>query len=101
MGKRCGLTAAERREVVLAFLRHEEPAALLARRHGISETTLHKWRSAFVEGGEAALANGHGDATPQARRVVELERDLTERDRVIGELTIANRVLKKIRDGSI
>jgi hypothetical protein len=48
--------------------------------------------------GEAALANGKGKADPRDRRIAELKRQLFERDRVIGELTIANRVLKKTAD---
>jgi len=60
MGKRPELTAAERREAVLLLLRREEPAGKLARRNGVSEQTLYRWRDEFLAGGEAALANGKG-----------------------------------------
>jgi len=101
MGAPSELSAAERQEIVLALLRREEPAEVLARRHGISANTLYAWRDAFLDGGKAALIPGKGKGDPQSRRILELEKDLVERDRVIGELTIANRILKKVRDGSL
>ena len=101
MGKRSELSVSKRREVVLALLRREEPAARLARRYGISEQTLYRWRDEFLAGGEAALAGSSGkDSDPRKRRIEELERALEQRDQVIGELTIAYRVLKKTADGS-
>lgn len=37
MAKRSDVSAKQRSEAVLALLRREEPAAQLARRHGVSE----------------------------------------------------------------
>ena len=99
MGKRSGLTAAERREAVLVLLRREEPAAKVARRFGVSEQTLYRWRDEFLAGGEAALANGKGGADLRDREIRELKKEVERRDQVIGELTIANRILKKTADG--
>ena len=53
MARKSKLNARERQEVVLMLLRREEPAAALARRYGVSENTLYKWREQFVEGGRA------------------------------------------------
>ena len=99
MARKSKLSVRERREVVLMLLRREEPATALARRYGVSEVTLNRWRDEFIQGGEAAMVNGKGAANGSSRRVQELERALAERDRVIGELTIANRILKKTADG--
>ena len=99
MGKRSNLTVSQRREVVLMLLRREEPAAKLARRFGVSEHTLYRWRDDFLAGGQAALASGKGQSDPRDRENVELKKRLAERDQVIGELTIANRILKKTADG--
>ena len=100
MGRKSELGVAERREVILAMLRREEPAAVLARRYGVSETTLHRWREDFIAAGEAALVSGRGrKAAGQAAEVERLKKDLAKRDQVIGELTIANRILKKTADG--
>jgi transposase len=98
MGKRSKCSATQQQEAVLMLLRREEPAAVLARRYGVSENTLYKWREKFVEGGQAALANGQGSNGASARQIQELERAVMERDRVVGELTIANRILKKTAD---
>ncbi len=102
MGKRSELSAAKRREVVLALIKRGEPAAQLARRYGISEQTLYRWRDEFLSAGEAALSpkkTEKGD--PQRRKIEQLERELAQRDQVIGELTIANRLFKKLSDGSL
>ena len=97
MPKRSDLTPPQRREAVLALLRREEPAAALARRWGVSEQTLYRWRDEFLAGGEAALAAGNGrGADPRDRQIGELEKQIEKRDQVIGELTIANRFLKKL-----
>lgn len=100
MGKRSDLSIPQRREVVLMLLRREEPAAKLARRFGVSEQTLYRWRDEFLSGGEAALADGKGGADPRDREIRELKKEVEGRDQVIGELTIANRILKKTADGS-
>ena len=99
MGKKSKLSAAEQQEVVLKLLRREEPAAVLARRYGVSEPTLYQWREKFLQGGQSAISNGKAAGDAQSRRIQELERALAERDRVIGELTIANRILKKESEG--
>jgi transposase-like protein len=86
----------ERAQIVLALLRREEPTSLLARRHGISENTLFRWRDAFIAGGTTGLASGKDQGRATAHRLARQQAELAERDRVIGELTIANRVLKKL-----
>jgi len=99
MAKRLELSTAKRVEAVLSLVRREEPAAKIARRYGISEQTLYRLRDDFLQGGQDALAERNGRGTGRDCRVEELEKDVAERDRVIGELTIANRLLKKVGDG--
>ena len=96
MARQAGQSAEERAEIVLALLRREEPASVLARRHGVSENTLYRWREEFIAGGTAGLVSGKKPDRAAGHRVERLEADLAERDRVIGELTIANRLLKKL-----
>jgi transposase len=96
MPKHSELSAPQRREAVLALLRREEPANQLARRWGVSEQTLYRWRDEFLSGGEAALAHGKNGADSRDRENRELREQLAERDQVIGELTVANRLLKKL-----
>lgn len=99
MGAKSKLAVPERRKVVLSLIRREEPASVLVRRYGISENTLYRWRDEFLAAGQAALANGKNKADAQSRQIAELKKELIERDKVIGELTIANRILKKTSDG--
>src|SRR6266851_4959361 len=81
MPKRSELTVEQRREAVLALLRREEPAAQLARRYGVSEQTLYRWRDDFLAAGEAALVAGtRNGVSSQDRRVAELERQIEKRD---------------------
>jgi transposase-like protein len=99
MGKRSDVSIPQRREVVLMLLRREEPAAKLARRYGVTEQTLYRWRDEFLAGGEAALGRAKGQNDPRDQQIQQLQKELANRDQVIGELTIANRVLKKTADG--
>ena len=99
MGRKSELPAEQRREAVLSLLRKDETAGVIARRFGVSENTLYRWRDEFVAGGEGALADRGGGKRPDAKLVRDLRRELAERDQVIGELTIANRILKKLSAG--
>jgi transposase-like protein len=58
MAKKSELSTSQRREAVLMLLRREEPMGVIARRFGISEPTLSKWRDDFLAAGEAALGYG-------------------------------------------
>lgn len=89
MGKKSDLTAEQRAQLVLRFLSKEEPAAQVARRAGISEQTLYRWRDEFLSAGKQAL-NGRGSQSEQAKTIKRLKAELAERDQVIGEITIAN-----------
>ena len=100
MAKASELSPKQRSEAVLALLRREEPGAVLARRFGVSEPTLFRWRDEFLAAGEAALATRNSAGEPRARQIAELEKQIANRDQVIGELTIANRALKNVAEPS-
>ena len=86
-----------RREAVLCLLRREEPGAVVARRYGVSEASLYRWRDEFLAASEAALAGGsRNGASTRDRQRAEFEQQIEKRDQVIGELTVANRILKKL-----
>lgn len=102
MPRKSKISVAQKQEALMKLLRREEPAAVLARRYGVSEQSLYRWRDEFLEAGKSALADGKsGNGDGQSKRVQELERELATRDQVIGELTIANRIFKKLSDGSL
>jgi transposase-like protein len=96
VARRSRLSPADKAEAVLMLLRREDTAARLARRFGISEQSLYRYRDQFLTAGRAGLA-GNVEAEKLIR---ELKQDIEEREKVIGELTIANRILKKRSDGS-
>jgi transposase-like protein len=101
MAKKSELKVEERVEAVLALLRREEAAAVLARRYQVSEVTLYRWRDVFLESGKAGLGKPEGSAeSAAARRIEQLEGELAQRAQVIGELTIANGILKKLQNRS-
>lgn len=100
MGKKSELSIEERTQVVLRMLSKEEPSAQIARRAGIAEATLYRWRDEFINAGKQAL-NGKSSEALAGRETARLQGQVAERDQVIGELTIANRILKKLSGGSV
>lgn len=78
----------KRIELVLSLLRKEEPAAQIARRVGVSEPTLYRWRDEFINGGKAQL-RGKGGEAQSTKELSRLQREIERREQVIGELTIA------------
>lgn len=98
MGKKSDLTGEQRTQPVLRMLSKEEPATQIVRRAGIAEATLYRWRDEFIAADKQAQ-NGRGAETLAGKETARLSAQMAERDQVIGELTIANRVLKKLSGG--
>jgi len=86
MGQKSRLGVEERVEAVLALLRKEEPAASLSRRDQVSEQTLSR---------------GKKEAVAATRRIEKLEKELGRRAQVIGELTIAHGIFKKLQESPL
>ena len=68
--------------------------SVLSKRHDVSETTLGRRREDFVATGVGGLTSGKRRNPGATARIERLEAAVAERDRVIGESTIANRILK-------
>jgi len=95
MSKKQGATSETKLQAVLSLLRKEEPATNIARRYCVSEESLYRWREEFLSAGKNAL---NGARTPKVEQETRrLQKEISDRDQVIGELTIANRILKKFR----
>jgi len=88
-------SAEEKIRVVLAGLRGEEGIAALCRREGIAESLYYSWSKEFLEAGKNRLA---GDTTRQATapEVKELRSEALVLKEVVAELTLENRLLKKV-----
>jgi len=89
------VSADQRVHIVLALLRKEDTLESLARKAGVSPTSLSRWRDEFVDAGKSALGSGKVAQNQLSRQVDTLREELADRDQVIGELTVANRILKK------
>jgi len=87
MSRQSKFSTEDKLAIVLATIKGEESTSSIARRHGVSETAIYRWREQFLEGARHGLA-GNSKSSPT-------EKKLAERDRVIGELTVANCILKK------
>ncbi len=87
-------------KIVLSVLSGESTQAEAARRHGISETSIGKWKDQFVCGGRGGLEHGSSAAKPTGReaRLVEEVDDLT---RALGEAHVELRALKRGGAGSL
>ena len=83
----------EKKQIVLAGLKSEGSIGELCRRWGVHQTQYYRWKSLFIEGGTEALKN-NGQLTS---REANLQRENEELRQIIGDLTIENRLLKKIQ----
>ena len=78
--------------VVVSILRGEVTMAEAARREGVSQTSIAKWRDRFLAGGQAALAaGGRGTSSRETRLTSEVE-ELTS---ALGEAHMELRVWRK------
>ena len=81
-------------KIVLSVLSGEATQAEAARRHGVSETSIGKWKEQFLVGGRGGLEHGASVAKPTGReaRLVEEIDDLT---RALGEAHVELRAIKR------
>jgi len=86
------LSLEEKVQLVLASLKGQESILELARRHGVADTCIHNWRKEFIEGGKARLS---GNKNTTREKILEHENQQLKQ--VIGELTLANQLLKKLQ----
>ena len=91
MGKQ--VSGEQKKEIVLAVLRKEEPIASIARRFQVSGQSIYRWQEEFIAGGVRAVSSrGRSRASGE---IAELKKQLEDRERVIGEYAFANSFLKK------
>ena len=82
--------------VVLSVLRGEMTGAEAARRHGVSETSIGKWKEQFIRAGREGLA-AKGDGRPSGEQA-RLAAQVDELTRALGEAHVELRLLR--RDGA-
>ncbi len=79
-------------DIVLAVLGGEATAAELARRHGINEGTISRWREQFLEGGQAALNTRAADGEK-----TQLKAENERLKKLLGEKVVELDIVKKAR----
>jgi transposase len=91
-------TTEEKIRIVLEGLRGEETIAALCRREGISPNLYYTWSREFLEAGKKRL---QGDTKREASsgEVTDLRKENDELKRLVAELSLRNRVLKKSLHG--
>ena len=93
-------TSEEKIRIVLEGIRGEESIASLCRKNGIHENLYYKWSKDFLEAGRRRLS---GDTKRQANtdEVSGLKNENDELKKVVAELTLENRSIKKSLNGLI
>lgn len=93
-------TSEEKIRIVLEGIRGEESIASLCRKNGIHENLYYKWSKDFLEAGRRRLS---GDTSRQANsdEVSGLKNENDELKKVVAELTLENRAIKKSLNGLI
>jgi transposase-like protein len=95
-------TAQDKLRLVLetSALSEEELGAFL-RREGVHEAELEAWRTKAMEAAEEALKAPHGkrsENTAERRRVRDLERELTRKDKALAEVSALLILKKKVQE---
>ena len=88
-------TPEQKVQIVLESIKTNISTAELCRKHNVHPTTFQVWRQQFLDAGKARLTH-HGNANPTKSSKKEID----NLKRIIGELTIANDVLKKTLEES-
>ncbi|MGF1616502.1 MAG: transposase [Acidimicrobiia bacterium] len=83
----------DKTRIVMAVLREEISIAEAARREGVSQTSIGKWRDQFLEGGQAAIAAG-GRVGPSSREE-HLEAEIETLTSALGEAHMELRLWRK------
>ena len=69
-----------------------------ARREKVSETSIGKWKAEFLEAGKSALTAGRSGPTS---RESQLEAEVDDLTRALGEAAVELRVWKKSAEGRL
>lgn len=83
-----------KQKIVLSVLSGESTQAEAARRHGISETSIGKWKEQFLLGGRQGLETGSSAVKPTGREA-RLEAEVDDLTRALGEAHVELRAVKR------
>ena len=83
MGRRSNYTSKQKADIVLSVLTKQVTLAEACRRHGLTETTLMRWREQAIE----AIERGLEDKARNGREL-ELEKEIAALERKLGQVTM-------------
>ena len=88
----------EKIRIVLEGLKGEDSISEICRREGIAPSIYYKWSKAFLEAGKKRL---NGDTAREANSddVSDLRMENEQLKQLVAELSLDNRILKKVRVG--
>ena len=87
-------TTEDKVRIIMESLTTSAGTAEICRKHGLSPNTFYPWREKFLDGGKTALARGQDAGT-----VKTLQKENATLKTLVGEITLANDVLKKTLEG--
>jgi transposase len=96
VGRKPFKTPDEKLAIVLSVLRGETTQVEVARRLGMSQTTIAKWQKQFLEGGRESLARGDNAVSLASRRETELAEQVDDLTSALGEAYVELRVWRKM-----
>jgi len=85
----------EKIRIILEGLKGEDSIAVICRREGIAPSLYYKWSKSFLEAGKRRLK---GDTIREANsdEVNEIRKENEQLKQLVAELSLKNRVLKKV-----
>ena len=85
----------EKIRIILEGLKGEDSIAAICRREGIAPGVYYKWSKSFLEAGKLRLT---GDTIREANsdEVSEIRKENEQLKQLVAELSLKNRVLKKV-----
>ncbi len=95
MGRKPFRTPDEKLAIVLSVLKGETTQTDVARRLGMSQTTIATWQRQFLEGGRESLARGDNAVSEATKREEELAGRVDELTSALGEAYAELRVWRK------
>lgn len=93
MSRPPAMPAEEKQRIVLSLLSGEMTTAEAARRNKVSEQSISRWKSQFLEAGRAGLAEG-SKSGPSSREQ-HLQAEVDELTTALGEAHVQLRVWKR------
>jgi len=94
MGRPPVVPVDDKQRIVLSVLSGEASVAEAARRNGVSEQSIFRWKQLFLEGGQTALAAG-GQLSRENPRERAMAEEIEELKAALGEAHVQLRVWKK------